>query len=46
LVEAGHLGQQANPVTVLEPEQTVEVPVQVVAEIRDLAPQVVLVVPA
>jgi hypothetical protein len=45
-VEARHLAQQTDPVTVLETEQAVEVPVQVVAEVGDLTPQVVLVVAA
>jgi hypothetical protein len=45
-VEAGHLAQQADPVTVLQTEQAIEVPVQVVAEIGDLTPKVVLVVAA
>jgi hypothetical protein len=42
LVQTGHLVQQPDPVTVLQIEQTVEIPVQVVREVGDLLPQLVL----
>jgi hypothetical protein len=45
-VEGAYLLQQPDPVTVLEVEQAVERPVQVVGEVGDLLPQLVLVVPA
>jgi hypothetical protein len=45
-VQVAHLLQQPDPVTVLEVEQGVERPVQVVGEIGDLLPQFVVVVPA
>jgi hypothetical protein len=45
-VQGADLLQQPDPVTVLEVEQGVERPVQVVGEIGDLLPQLVVVVPA
>jgi hypothetical protein len=45
-VQGAHLLQQPDPVAVLEVEQGVERPVQVVGEIGDLLPQLVVGVPA
>jgi hypothetical protein len=45
-VEVAYLLQQPDPVTVLQIEQGVERPVQVVGEIGDLLPQFVGGVPA
>jgi hypothetical protein len=45
-VQVAHLPQQADPVAVLQVEQRVERPVQVVGEIGDLLPQLVVGVPA
>jgi hypothetical protein len=45
-VQRAHLLQQPDPVAVLEVEQDVEGPVQVVGEIGDLLPEFVLRVPA
>jgi hypothetical protein len=42
LVQTAHLLQQADPVAVLEVEQPVEVPVQVVRQEGDLLPQLVV----
>jgi hypothetical protein len=42
LVQPAHLLQQSDPVAVLEIEQGVEIPVQVVREVRDLLPEFVL----
>jgi hypothetical protein len=41
-VQAADLGQEADPVAVLEVEQPVEVPVQVVRQEGDLLPQLVV----
>jgi len=46
LVQTAHLLQQPDPVAVLEVEQDVELPVQVVGEIGDLLPELVVCVPA
>jgi len=45
-VQVAHLLQQPDPVAVLEVEQDVERPVQVVGEIGDLLPELVVCVPA
>jgi hypothetical protein len=42
LVQVAHLPQQLDPVAVLEVEQRVEAPVQVVSEVGDLLPQLVV----
>jgi hypothetical protein len=42
LVQAADLLEQADPVTVLQVEQPVEVPVQVVRQEGDLLPQLVV----
>src|SRR5688572_11326184 len=39
IVELGHAGDQACPVGMLEVEQGIQVPVQVVREVHDLVPQ-------
>ena len=39
LVQLGDAGDQARPVGVLQVEQRVEIPVQVVGEVGDLVPQ-------
>jgi hypothetical protein len=44
LVQSAHLTEQQDPVAVFEVEQAVEVPVQVVREVGDLLPQLVLCV--
>jgi len=41
-VQAAHLLQEADPVAVLQVEQPVEVPVQVVRQEGDLLPQLVV----
>jgi hypothetical protein len=41
-VQAAHLLQEADPVTVLQIEQPIEVPVQVVRQEGDLLPQLVM----
>jgi hypothetical protein len=46
LVQPAHLPQQPDPVAVLQVEQTVEVPVQVIGEIGDLLPEFVVCVVA
>jgi len=45
LVQPGHLIDEFRPIAMLEVEKRVEAPVQVVGEIGDLAPQLVLRVP-
>jgi hypothetical protein len=45
-VQVAYLLQQPDPVTVLEIEQGVERPVQVVGEIGDLLPEFVVGVPS
>jgi len=45
-VQVAHLLQQPDPVAVLEVEQGVERPVQVVGEVGDLLPELVVCVPA
>jgi hypothetical protein len=42
LVQTTDLLQKPDPIAVLEVEQAIEVPVQVVREIRDLLPQLVV----
>jgi hypothetical protein len=44
-VQVAHLLQQPDPVAVLEIEQGVERPVQVVGEVGDLLPELVVCVP-
>ncbi|GAA0568278.1 hypothetical protein GCM10010172_60600 [Paractinoplanes ferrugineus] len=41
-VQAAHLPQEADAVTVFQVEQTIKIPMQVVREERDLLPQLVL----
>jgi len=43
-VQPTHLLQEADPVTVLEVEQAVEVPVEVISQEGDLLPQLVVCV--
>jgi hypothetical protein len=45
-VEFANLFEQANPIAVLEIEQRVERPVQVVRQVGDLLPDLVEVVPS
>jgi hypothetical protein len=45
-IQGAYLLQQPDPVTVLEIEQGVERPVQVVGEVSDFLPQFVVGVPA
>jgi hypothetical protein len=45
-VQPAHLPQQPDPVPVLQIEQPVEIPVQVVGEVGDLLPQFVVGVAA
>jgi hypothetical protein len=45
-VQVSDLTQQPDPVRVLEVEQAFEIPVEVVGEIGDLLPQVLVGVPA
>jgi len=45
-VQAADLAQQPDPVTVLQVQQPVEVPVQVVGQVGDLLPQFVVGVAA
>jgi hypothetical protein len=44
LVQPAYLLEQPDPIAVLKVEQVVEVPVQVVGEVGDLLPQLVLCV--
>jgi hypothetical protein len=43
-VQAADLLQQPDPVTVLQVEQAIQIPVQVIGEVDDLLPQLVLCV--
>jgi len=44
LVQTAHLLEQPDPIAVLQVEQTVEIPVQVVCEEGDLLPDLVVCV--